>query len=137
MSDVLSTTELVAQNAVGLQADLVEKLAERLRARQQWLVTAESCTGGLIAGACTDLAAVTADGFVSAAARVATASMLGSAAAVSTAAPPPIEWPSTAARVALALGWVACTQAIAASKSLAKDEWLGNRPPWLFGAMTR
>ena len=56
MSDVLSTTELVAQNAVGLQADLVEKLAERLRARQQWLVTAESCTGGLIAGACTDLA---------------------------------------------------------------------------------
>ena len=56
MSELLSTTELVAQNAVGLQADLVEKLAERLRARQQWLVTAESCTGGLIAAACTDLA---------------------------------------------------------------------------------
>ena len=55
-SDLLSTSELLAQDAVGLQADLVEKLAERLRARQQWLVTAESCTGGLIAGACTDLA---------------------------------------------------------------------------------
>lgn len=35
---------------------LVEQIAQALRSRGQWLVTAESCTGGLIAGACTDLA---------------------------------------------------------------------------------
>ena len=34
---------------------LVEQLAARLLARQWMLATAESCTGGLIAGACTDL----------------------------------------------------------------------------------
>jgi len=34
---------------------LCEALATRLKARGQMLVTAESCTGGLIAGACTDL----------------------------------------------------------------------------------
>jgi nicotinamide-nucleotide amidase len=34
----------------------VERLAELLRERQWMLATAESCTGGLIAGACTDLA---------------------------------------------------------------------------------
>lgn len=34
---------------------LVEQLAQRLQRRQWMLVTAESCTGGLIAGACTDL----------------------------------------------------------------------------------
>lgn len=37
-------------------ADLVAQLADALRARGQRLVTAESCTGGLIAAACTDLA---------------------------------------------------------------------------------
>jgi nicotinamide-nucleotide amidase len=34
----------------------VEELAELLLARRWMLATAESCTGGLIAGACTDLA---------------------------------------------------------------------------------
>ncbi len=34
---------------------LVEQLAARLLARRWLLATAESCTGGLIAGACTDL----------------------------------------------------------------------------------
>ena len=34
---------------------LVERLAAQLQQRQWMLVTAESCTGGLIAGACTDL----------------------------------------------------------------------------------
>ena len=37
-------------------AALCEKLAALLRTRQQMLATAESCTGGLIAAACTDLA---------------------------------------------------------------------------------
>jgi nicotinamide-nucleotide amidase len=35
---------------------LVERLADALRARGWHLATAESCTGGLIAAACTDLA---------------------------------------------------------------------------------
>ncbi|WP_354347970.1 CinA family protein [Variovorax boronicumulans] len=35
---------------------LVATLAERLQARGWMMATAESCTGGLIAGACTDLA---------------------------------------------------------------------------------
>ncbi|MDZ4074372.1 MAG: CinA family protein [Hylemonella sp.] len=34
---------------------LVERLAAQLRQRQWMLATAESCTGGLIAAACTDL----------------------------------------------------------------------------------
>ena len=34
---------------------LVERLAAQLQQRQWMLTTAESCTGGLIAGACTDL----------------------------------------------------------------------------------
>lgn len=56
MNDVLQKEELLAQMAVGRHADWVEMLAQRLRASRQLLVTAESCTGGLIAGACTDLA---------------------------------------------------------------------------------
>lgn len=35
---------------------LVERLAQRLQARGAMLATAESCTGGLIAAACTELA---------------------------------------------------------------------------------
>ncbi|WP_439114783.1 CinA family protein [Hydrogenophaga sp.] len=35
--------------------ELVEQLATTLKARGQFMATAESCTGGLIAGACTDL----------------------------------------------------------------------------------
>jgi nicotinamide-nucleotide amidase len=49
-------------------AGLVERLAATLLARGQWLATAESCTGGLIAGTCTDLAGSSAwfeRGFVS------------------------------------------------------------------------
>lgn len=38
------------------QAELVSALASALRARQWRMATAESCTGGLIAAACTDLA---------------------------------------------------------------------------------
>ncbi|MCB2016063.1 MAG: CinA family protein [Hydrogenophaga sp.] len=34
---------------------LVEQLAEALKSRGQMMATAESCTGGLIAGACTEL----------------------------------------------------------------------------------
>ena len=34
---------------------LVEQLAVALKARSQMMTTAESCTGGLIAGACTEL----------------------------------------------------------------------------------
>lgn len=37
-------------------AELVEQLATLLPARDQRVVTAESCTGGLIAAACTDIA---------------------------------------------------------------------------------
>nr|MCU0956791.1 CinA family protein [Hydrogenophaga sp.] len=37
-------------------ARLVEQIAQALRTRGQMMVTAESCTGGLIASACTDLA---------------------------------------------------------------------------------
>lgn len=36
-------------------AALVQRLAIQLQTRQWMLATAESCTGGLIAGACTDL----------------------------------------------------------------------------------
>ncbi len=38
------------------EADLVSRLAEALTAREWRLATAESCTGGMIAAACTDLA---------------------------------------------------------------------------------
>lgn len=37
-------------------SDLVKELSEKLRARQYKLVTAESCTGGMIAAAITDMA---------------------------------------------------------------------------------
>ena len=37
-------------------AALVRRLADALRQHRDMLATAESCTGGLIAGACTDLA---------------------------------------------------------------------------------
>ncbi|MDD3381667.1 MAG: CinA family protein [Rugosibacter sp.] len=35
--------------------DTVEQLASALKARHQMMATAESCTGGLIAGACTEI----------------------------------------------------------------------------------
>lgn len=49
MPDLLSNSELTTSVWVGRLADLLQK--KRLR-----LATAESCSGGLIAGACTDLA---------------------------------------------------------------------------------
>lgn len=39
-----------------LLTDIAGDLAERLRARSQWLAVAESCTGGWMAQTCTDLA---------------------------------------------------------------------------------
>lgn len=48
-SEILSNQELSTQHLCGLVADLL--------CQKQWmLATAESCTGGLIAAACTDLA---------------------------------------------------------------------------------
>ena len=48
-SDLLSKSELPVHDLCRLLADLLQK--------KSWLMaTAESCTGGLIAGACTDLA---------------------------------------------------------------------------------
>jgi nicotinamide-nucleotide amidase len=59
--DLLSKEELPLNALVGLVADLLQK--------KRWMMaTAESCTGGLIAGACTDLAGSSAwfeRGFVS------------------------------------------------------------------------
>ena len=48
-SDPLSNNELIAPALAGLAADLLLK-------NNWFLATAESCTGGLIAAACTDLA---------------------------------------------------------------------------------
>lgn len=45
--------EVLVNDAV---SPLVERLAAQLRAKGWMMATAESCTGGLIAGACTDLA---------------------------------------------------------------------------------
>ena len=49
MTNMLSTSELSTQQLCGLVADLLLKKGLKL-------VTAESCTGGLISAACTDLA---------------------------------------------------------------------------------
>ena len=51
----LSKYELLAQAAPALEADLAH-IAKQLRARGWMLATAESCTGGMVAAACTDLA---------------------------------------------------------------------------------
>lgn len=56
MTGSLSNQELLAQDAGRSTAEIVEELAAALLARGWLLATAESCTGGLIAGACTDLA---------------------------------------------------------------------------------
>jgi nicotinamide-nucleotide amidase len=53
---MLSNNELLAPFGKALQVDLIPALADRLRAGRLMLATAESCTGGLIAAACTDLA---------------------------------------------------------------------------------
>ena len=51
----LSKYELSAQSAQALAADLTH-IAAQLQARGWMLATAESCTGGMVAAACTDLA---------------------------------------------------------------------------------
>lgn len=53
--DSLSKSEHDALENIALEADLAH-IAQTLVARGWMLATAESCTGGLIAGACTDLA---------------------------------------------------------------------------------
>ena len=50
----LSKSELLAQEAQALEANLTQ-ISLRLLARGWMLATAESCTGGMIAAACTDL----------------------------------------------------------------------------------
>ena len=49
-------SELLAQTARRHSAETTEKLAQALRARGWRMASAESCTGGLIAAACTELA---------------------------------------------------------------------------------
>ena len=51
----LSKSELLALTPQALEADLAH-IATQLSARGWMLATAESCTGGMIAAACTDLA---------------------------------------------------------------------------------
>ena len=52
---LLSKNELLAQYAQALEADLTH-IAAQLPARGWMLATAESCTGGMVAAACTDRA---------------------------------------------------------------------------------
>ncbi len=51
-----SNEELTAPDPWAPVAEIVAQLAQALRRRGWMLATAESCTGGLIAAACTDLA---------------------------------------------------------------------------------
>ena len=51
----LSKSELPALTNQALEADLIQ-ISTTLLARGWMLATAESCTGGMIAAACTDLA---------------------------------------------------------------------------------
>ena len=53
---MLQNNELSALSGRSLEAEIVQDLATLLRRRGWLLATAESCTGGLIAAACTDLA---------------------------------------------------------------------------------
>ena len=55
---MLQNKELSTLDGQAPTAEIVMKLADALRARGWLLSTAESCTGGLIAAACTDLAGV-------------------------------------------------------------------------------
>ena len=56
MTDSLQNSELLAQTARAQTAQIVQTLAATLRQRGWMMTSAESCTGGLIASACTDLA---------------------------------------------------------------------------------
>ena len=53
---MLSNQELPALTRQAPAVEMIQKLAHVLTQRQWLLATAESCTGGLIAAACTDLA---------------------------------------------------------------------------------
>ena len=53
---MLQNNELLAQEARRRATKITEELAAALRARDWCIATAESCTGGLIAAACTELA---------------------------------------------------------------------------------
>ena len=52
---LLSKEELIALGGIALEA-ILTTISDTLLAQGQMLATAESCTGGLIAGACTDRA---------------------------------------------------------------------------------
>jgi len=56
MTDSLQKNELLAQAAHAQAAQIVQSLAAALTQRGWMMTSAESCTGGLIAAACTDLA---------------------------------------------------------------------------------
>ena len=56
MNGMLQNNEQLAHAASAQTAPIVQKLADALTQRGWMMTTAESCTGGLIAGACTDLA---------------------------------------------------------------------------------
>ena len=53
---MLQNNELPARSGRALEAEIIQDLATQLRRRGWLLATAESCTGGMIAAACTDLA---------------------------------------------------------------------------------
>ncbi|HRL37693.1 MAG TPA: CinA family protein [Ottowia beijingensis] len=53
---MLQNNELPGLSGRALEAEIIQDLATQLRRRGWLLATAESCTGGLIAAACTDLA---------------------------------------------------------------------------------
>ena len=53
---MLQNNELLAQEARRRATKITEELAAALRARDWRIATAESCTGGLIAATCTELA---------------------------------------------------------------------------------
>jgi len=53
---MLQKRELLALDGQAPQAEIIQNIADALRQRGWLLATAESCTGGLIAAACTDLA---------------------------------------------------------------------------------
>ena len=52
---MLQNNELLALDALRQSAEIAPNLAEGLQARGWMMASAESCTGGLIAGACTDV----------------------------------------------------------------------------------
>jgi nicotinamide mononucleotide (NMN) deamidase PncC len=65
MPDATKLNEIAGahdRSTLGQLAEILQELASALKQRGQMMATAESCTGGLIAGACTDLAGSSATG---------------------------------------------------------------------------